>query len=318
MPNIPMSSLALTIGVSTLLLSLVSFAGFSAMGRAEAKRLTLFYILANLVLLLPTRDPSMVVGIGSLLLVGILFADWRWFSRQVALKSWDGQAVRGMLYVPLVLLIVRNLMLHGPSQAIFSFVLAVAAGLMFFGIPRITADRIVHRVAQDLAFGPALLSWMLCSQLVFFDSWSAFLDYTLVAGVFPVALLMMVMSFFATGSGKHYRVCGSAVAMTSLIGQLLIQGSVVTSLLSIITAIAVVLSSFVMEEKKLFCVGIAGLVAGLAYHLRYALELCQHNYWLALAVVGMVVVLLSSYVERNGRKCLVRFTEFRNRYRTWE
>ncbi|MBN1671129.1 MAG: hypothetical protein JXR37_08865 [Kiritimatiellae bacterium] len=317
LPCIPGWPLAATLAGAGALLAAVAFAGFSAMARGQAARLTLCYLLANAALLLPARDPGSVVALCLVLLAGILLADCRWFARPAALKTWDGHAVRSMLHVPLGVLVIRNLMLHGPSQAIHSFLLAVLAGILFFGLPRFTRVTALKRAWQNLALAPALLAWMLCAQLLFAESWPAFREQVLVAGVYPFAILVVGLSFFVAGSGRAHRTIGAAIAVGALIGQLLTDGGAVTSLLAIATAIVVVLGAFVMEEKGLFWVGITGLAVGLGYHLHYAVQLCQTNLWLALALIGMVVVGLSSYVERNGRQGFARFARFRQRFRTW-
>ena len=318
MPGLPPWQLAGTLAVAVAVLALVSFAGFSAMARTEAKRLTLFYFIANAALLLPSREPNCVVGLGVVMLTVALVADWRWFSQPLALRSWDGRVVRAMLQVPLGVLVLRNLMVYGPSQAIYSFLLAVLGGIMFFAVPRLDQRLFMQRLSQDLALAPIALSWFLCAELLFQLSWLQSLEHVLVAGVFPCAVLMIGLSFFTAGSGRGHRSVGSAIAVVALTGQLLVSGSVTTSLLLTVTAITVVMSSFLMEEKKLLWAGVTGLLFGLGYHLHYALQLCQANLWLALALVGMAVVLLSSYLERNVHQCLVRFAQFQQRYHSWQ
>ena len=106
------------------------------------------------------------------------------------------------------------------------------------------------------------------------------------------------MASFTTESGATLRKLGAGIAILSSLAQLIVGASIAASFLCVLMGIITLVGAFIMEEKGLFYIGGIGLGAGILYNFRYALDLYSMSPWLTLAVTGVLVIILSSYLER--------------------
>lgn len=316
--------LMLLIALAFSLLSPVIYLSFSAMARTEAKRLTGVYLLANALLLIPTRQPDLVALLAFAVVALVGAFDMRYFSREPKLKTFEGRAVRVMLFTPLVLLLVRNALLYPVSNILLSFFCLLVGVIMLVCIPRVSQDRDVSQLSEGLSILPLGYSWMLFANGVFLDPQHAFFYHPVVDTVMlpvlglPIALLLVCMSFLVKTPGRNYRRAAAALAISVVVIQLFTNPGVIASLLCIVTSIGVGIAGYLMEEKVLLQTGGFGLVMGVFYQLRYAMMLYAFSPWLSLAIVGIATVFLASYVERKGSLVTKHIGEFQARVKAWE
>lgn len=314
------SALMATLAVAIVVLAPVAFLGFSAMARVRAKPLTAIYFLANIFLLLPIRDGDLVAVLGFGMLSALIFADRKLFASHSAMRSWDGVAVRTMLFVPLALLAGRTVVLYDISYVLMSFLSTSLAVVLFMGLPRCLGNRRAKEFSQFLSLVPAFFTCHFAASGVFSDIFYYWghSELYLPLVVLPFAIVTGGMSFFVAGPGVNYRRLAAFTGVTATMMQLMVFGGLDAAILCVITAVAVILGAFLMEEKRLFYMGIIGLVYGVGSQLGYVFEMYQQNVWISLAITGTVVILLSSYIERNGRSLLNRTAAFRKRLNSWK
>ncbi len=295
-----------TLAVAAVFLVPIAYSGFAAMARAESKRLTLVFLLANAVLLIPTRDPGFIAIIAAMTLGGTFVADWFYFAPRTSLKNWEGRAVRSMMFVPFALLLGRNLFLYGISQLLTSIMFAAIAMIFFSVLPRLTESVPAKKAFEVLSLPFVGLAWILFAHGVCYHPNGVL--YSLVASsdsnmfipihILPIGIIYVLMASFTTESGATLRKLGAGIAILSSLAQLIVGASIAASFLCVLMGIITLVGAFIMEEKGLFYIGGIGLGAGILYNFRYALDLYSMSPWLTLAVTGVLVIILSSYLER--------------------
>lgn len=95
------------------------------------------------------------------------------------------------------------------------------------------------------------------------------------------------------------------------------MGDVYASVACMQTAVALILAAFLLEEKWVLAIGAICLLVGIGYHLHCALTVFRSNLWLSLALTGAVVILASSYLERNGTQIRLRLRATRKHLQAW-
>lgn len=310
-------TLGATLAIAIVFLSSYAFLGFSAMARSEAKRLTGVYLLSNVLLLLPYRDGNIVALIGFVLLVGLVFMDMKFFSKQSSLKTWDGRAMRSLLFAPFVLLLLRSALLYSVSGVMLSLLFAAIAALFFLGLPQSTENVSLKKTYQYVSLFPLFVAWMTLIDSAIninaFDSLNGIHTF----GILPFAAIVAALSFHAHGKGGGFRLIASATAVFAVILQLADLGGVITASIALSVSIFVTIGSYFVREKGLLFIGLTGTLFSVLYHVGYAIEFYQSNLWLSLAGTGVFVILCASYIERNWQKIVIQGKDLRTKLHDW-
>ncbi|WP_309397186.1 hypothetical protein [Cerasicoccus maritimus] len=305
-----------TIGGALLLLIPMTYLGFASMARKDARKLTLVYFLSNATLLITTRMPDLVALIGFAQLGGLIFADRKYFASQSRLQTWDGVAMRSLLFAPFGLLVGRNLMLHaGESELLISLLATTLATVLFTGVPRVIKNKTMAELSRVAALAPAIVAWSMFASC--FELGGHAWEMPLI--VLPSALIAIGMSTRMSTLAKPTRRTAVVVAISAALLQMVSTESIYASLLAIATSIIVILASYRMRERWVFRIGIGGLALSILYHLRYAVELYQGDWiWLSLAGTGVLVILSSSYLERYGRQGMNSIKTLHHKVSGWK
>ncbi len=291
--------------------------GFSSLARVRATTFAFAYGLANAVLLLPVRDAD-YVGLLSLGMLGSLTVlDLRCFHGDARLRNHEGRIARVLLFVPLLILIGRNLVMWAPSAIFESSVLAAIGLGLFMSVSRYTKRPQSIALSQGTGAFFLSLAWIVFAVGVFFLPGAYHYHYTLpdeyrlpISGL-PVAALLLFLSFVKIGEGKNFRTLAGAVAIGTAILQLGTVATTSSSLLCIVTGIGCMVVSNLIEERALHGLGLTGLFVGIGYHIRYAVPLCTFSPWLSLATLGLVALVASSYLERNHQSLVMHIRKLR-------
>jgi hypothetical protein len=309
------AALATTLVASAILIP-ITLAGFSALARVRAKELTITYVLANAMLLIPVRDSGSIAVLAVALYVFAMYADIQVFCRERAMKNFDGRLARLMMFSPLLLLVVRSIVLHSASSILYSVVCAGLSTLLFITARRHT-DSAWQAVFESVAASCAASSWVLLSSGLFFNDdgvfYSLTTDYTLPLMIMPLGFLAFALSFVATSLGETLRRGGMLFATAVALSQLYIVGGVGAAMICLLIGITAVIGAFTLENKLLFYLGMLSIGAGLLHHVQSALLLYSMSPWVSLAILGLVVVVGASYLERNARGLLSAAAQFKAR-----
>ncbi|MEQ1795983.1 MAG: hypothetical protein ABL970_17535, partial [Nitrospira sp.] len=79
-----------------------------------------------------------------------------------------------------------------------------------------------------------------------------------------------------------------------------------------------VLAGFRYQERVVFSTGIIGVIFGMGYHLRFAVQLYAQSPWALLAATGIVILLSASYLEKHATRMFGRLVLLREEIRAWK
>lgn len=295
-PDIYTALIATVVGV--LVLSNIVFFAFRALVEKDASFVTGIYLGLNAMLLIPTRDPDFVAILLSIFAIGLLFIDTYILRKSTAMKTTEGKLVRVMLIVPVALMVARTLFLYGSSLAFLSALFGVMTLLLFVWLP-VSVSETSGKTYQQFSILPLTISWILMA-LHLREKFHLSHDVVIPFTGLPIAAGIVVMSLYAIGGGASFRKAAARLVIATMTAQLFLVGGIITSFGYIVTSLMTVIYGYLSRQKTMFRIGGIGVVIGLLYHIKYAAELYTFSPWISLGIVGTVLVLASSVVERHS------------------
>ncbi len=310
------TSALLTAAGALLVLAPLCYLSFLSLARHQAKLLAGGFFLSNLALLFPSRQPNWIGVMAALLVIGLTCFEVRRFAKEASLKTFEGRFSRLLLWVPPAMLIGRTFHLYAPTQLFTACLLAASAILGFVFLPPLARKDSTKRLLQGLSMVPASCSLISLADL-FYRAFSLSSQWTIPLCTLPTAVLLVAASWYAIGSGTGYRRAAALIALAGTSVNLLIFPGLTSSLVCLITALAILICGFMVEQKIMFFSGAAGVIFGLGYHLKYALNLYSLLNWGSLAVIGMAIIIFASLLERHQEQLRERIRQFRSRLQHW-
>ena len=292
---------------SVIVLLPLIFTAFSVVARSRALLLTVVYALANAVLLIPIRDPNLVGGLALALLAALVTTDLRFIKSEAKLLNFEGRISRTLPFLPLVLIIGRNLTMYSPSAMLFSAIFAGIGSALFFVMPKYVSDESLIMTSQ--ASGATFLcsAWAALVHAGFASIGENYFgllhnQYYIPCMGLPMAAILILLSLIAHSKGEGYRILAGLCAVVTVILHMAIIGGILSSVLCLLVAIVLLSVGYMIEDRAVAACGVIGIIVGLTTHLRYAIVLYTMNPWVSLALLGIVVLIASSYLERNYEK----------------
>ncbi len=302
--------------VGLIALAPLCYISFLAMGRNRAKSLSVCFLLSNLALLAPTRQPD---PIGILMILTVIVLTWfefRYFKHETTLKTLEGRFARMLMWTPPLLLIGRTGYFYYPSELFTGCILAAVALLGFLFLPSVTSQIRIQKVLQGMSVMSAIASW-LCFADVIFRALSLGNHWTLPLCSLPTAALLLTVSFYTIGGGAGYRRCSALIALGGVTVNLFLFPGLFASFLCLLTAVLILVYGYVVEQKVIFFSGVVGVIVGLGYHLKFALSFYSLVNWGSLAITGVAIIILASIIERHQRQYKEKLLVFRKRFQEW-
>jgi hypothetical protein len=301
--------------VGTVVLAVpLAFLAFSTLAREQARRLTVVYLLTNIALLSPLRDPRYVFILGAIEFSALIYLDFCTFSRFPGMKTFEGRVSRGLPFLPLLILLGRCAM-YGVSLYLNSLILGALSAAIFLYADSLCRSRTAALKMRLLSLFPAYWAWQMLITAVL--SGTRILLPTVIVQHVPFAALVFALSLVADEDGPLYRRVAGFLALAPAVVDMCMTGGFALSAICILLSLIVLCSAFAFEEKALFYFGVFGFAAGILVNLRYANMLYQLSPWITLAAIGISAVIAASYMERNYQRLLVRSAGFRESFRTW-
>jgi len=314
-PSLDVAVWTIVVGVA-LLMPAVFLAMRVLIGR-HALSTTLAYLAANSALLVPTRDPD-VVALVVLVTTVFVAVFQRRLSGETELKTFEGRLVRVMLAAPPVVLLARSIHLHGASWLLLAAIAGLVSYVLFSLVPR-TCVRwpVIARNSQRLS-SLAVLATSSCLALAIWQGWGIPESVLFPVALFPGALALMLLSFRALDEGAVFRPLAAAAAVSGAAAQVVVFPGFGSSLLCLITSIAIIGFGCATEQKSVLLVGIIAFLFAICDHVGYAIELYAMSPWLSLATLGLITVMAAAVIERYGSRLRSGGRAFRTRFAQWQ
>jgi hypothetical protein len=299
------SELSALLAVAGTLAVLVPLAlvSFLTLARKQARLLTAVFFAANLLVLVPVRQPLAVVALAGVALIAMLRLELRRFFGAAQMDTREARLARAVLFAPPLLMLGRVFHLYHPGAAFVGGVLMIAAAALWLYLPR--AESLGKRdLGACISAALAVAGWGLCC--------SELLRHVHGAALSVLAVGLPAAALFGLASLRASTAEGGLLSVAVVLGLLttLIAGAVgldtLSALVCIVVGIAVAVWGASMRALLRTVTGSLVALFGLGVQVWLAVQADNVLRWLSLSVVGILLIVGSAYVERN-RTTLAHF-----------
>lgn len=304
-----------TLALSLAALIPVMLLGFRTLARALSTRLTVLFLIANVLLLIPLRDPTHVLAFALPLSVLTLLNQEKTRQQHLAARTPDGLIARALLYLPLAVMAGRSLWLYDTDAF-----LSTGSLLMLFLAARQLALLLPGQsiVRGLLEVGSSLLAPMIGIGVVILLERMIADSLMLPVGALICAGLLYDVSRRAEMAPALYRVLAMLSLSLGLLGNILLFGTLGASLLCLAIGTSLALIGRHCRQLALFSTGLLLAALSLAYQLFALLRVFDLGGWLSLAALGVLAILIASVLESGGGRIRARLLQLRQRFAQWE
>lgn len=309
----------LAVGVGLTVLAPMVYTGFSALLRPLAAPLTLLYLLENAALLVPTRESPFIAVVAVVLAVVVALVDRRVIKRESAAATQEGLFVRVVLAMPIFMLIARNVALYPVAidSLLVSSALTCFSIFSFVVVPSYLGNSGARAFFQVVTFPFAALAWLFFCYGVLGALPASALGVAMYA--LPMAAIFVLMSVCCEpGAAVLYRSAVVSIALGSGIAGLSFYGGIFATLECVVLGLVTAAYGFDVKSRGLFVLGSGTLAVSLLYHIDYAMELYSMSPWLTLGVVGVLVVVGASVLERYHHRIFAQVRRFKGHFASEE
>lgn len=310
-------SLLLACVAAAAILSPIAYFGFAVFARRSARRLTMLYLLSNLMLLVPSRLPFMIGLIALALVIAAVNRIAAARRHDSALATREGHLVIAIQFLPIAILLGRNFSLYAIDELLLTI-----SGLIVYVLLR------ECRFASHKRGGVVLQLVRAARIPVAFAVALGAAATTIAAGAaqataVPVFTLVLSALFAdcglstPSGDARYTRAAAVTLAVGFLLN-LLVWPSLAGAFMAIASGITVLIYGFSVEQKTVFLAGGTALLAGLVQQLHDAFRGFDFGSWSGLACVGICAIIVASILERHGPALRRRVIDWRERFAEWE
>lgn len=311
------SQLLLLAAVTLVVLVPVCLLAFKALARPQGLRLTFVHLVGCAAVLLPARDPNTIAALTTGLFAFLLHMDRRHFAKTPLMKHWDGVAVRLSLALPPIVVLARTLLFYGTTPALSAVVLGIAGTAFFLGLTRFSSDALLNGTFRVLGIALYGAGWIVLAGPLADMTALPPSERIIPVVLLPLCGMLFALSFSAGSFGVALRELGGISAALLMLLQLGIFGGALSTIGSLVLAIALVVGAFRLALRSYLVMG-AGLFGFTLLHMAIgARELWAQNLWVSLGALGVVTLLLSSILERNWSRIHQGRTALANEWRSW-
>jgi hypothetical protein len=302
----PSRSSAIFAVVGTLAVFLpLAVVSFVALARKEAKALTLAFFAANLLVLLPVRQPLVIVVLSGLSLLGLLRLELTRFSDTAQLDTIEGKLARVMPFTAPLIMIGRVFHLYAIGAAFVGGVLLIAGSCLWLLLGR-TSTVWKRDIGAWIVAGVAVLGWSLC--------WTELAEHMHSGAMICLAFGLPASALFAVASKRAATArasllgIGTLIALATSLAACAISLDSFAALGCIVVGVAVAVWGASVQALLRTVSGSMVALFGLVVQVYLATHADNMLRWVSLSAVGVLLIVGSAYVERN-RGRLLRFWE---------
>jgi hypothetical protein len=297
------ASALLAVGGSLAVLVPLGVVSFVALARKEAKALSLAFFAANLLVLVPVRQPLVIVGLAGVTLLGLLRLELKRFASTAQLDTIEGKLARVMPFVPPAIMLGRVLHLYHAPAAFMGGILIIAAAALWLLLGRIESSA-QRDIGAWSASALGVAGWALCWTDL--GMWSRTAPQSVLSWGLPMAALVAVGALRAIKSRDVLVGIATVGALLTVLVACLFELGTISGLCCIVLGIGVAVWGASMRALLRTVAGSLVALFGLAVQVWLAVQHDNLLRWASLSVVGVLLIVGSAYVERNRSK-LLRF-----------
>jgi len=300
-----------------LILAPVAWLGFMVLSRKSALRLTAIFMLINLALLIPVRTPEYIAMMLFALTILVAKQSMKSAVTDTGLRTPEGTIARLLLYVPLGVMLGRNLWLYAADGFMFAVLSAIVFILFRQVSTQLSRDSRLRKVLEIGSMVPAVAFGLgVCA--VTMDLLSHPLVWLLPVFSISVASLLLELSTRVVSGALLYRRLAASLVSVAVVANLVMFSSVATAAACLLVGLLVLTYGYMVEQRIVFALGTITLLAGLIYQMQFAIDMFNLGSWGSLAALGVGAILIGSIIERHGAKIKLRLTNWGQRFKQWE
>jgi len=289
------SALLAVLGTLSLLVPL-SLVSFTALARKQAKALTLAFCAANLLVLVPVRQPEVVAALAGVALLGLLHLELTRFAAAAQLDTLEGKLARVMPFAPPLIMLGRVFHLYHGGPAFVGGVLLIAAAGLWLLLSRMASDT-RRDVGAWLASALALAGWASCWSELLFNLPSVGVAMLLLG--LPAAALLFLAAARAASARSGLSGLGTILALTTTLSASALDRGTVTAFCCIVLGVAVAVWGASVRARLRIVGGALVALWGIGLQVWLAVHVDNLLRWLSLTAVGILLIVGSAYIERN-------------------
>lgn len=296
----PMAAILLAAAAFAVLAPLVHLSMLT-LTRGAARHMTLLYLAANAVLLLPVRTPNVVAMLTAGLSLGLLWFEIRKVpngSLRTALRTPEGRFCRALLAAPLGVLIGRCA-LYEPSVALGGTLLMVAGFALHQLASRFGDSESLRAAVRVNAALLSCIGWL--GVAVGTLEGLPLSDGLAIPYLFwPGSAILLLASTFAGRERRLLRTVALLSASVVGAGNMLLEPTAFTAFAALALGVATLGYGYWTRNVLTGGTGLLCAVAALWIEVQLAIELFGIGRWGALAFLGTGIIVIAALLERHG------------------
>lgn len=301
-----LNSLAFCVLVGTLVLVPVSFFGFRLFARGNTKKFTAMYLASCVLMLIPIRDPTIIIG---LLFIAVLVIG-KLLKKMEGTNTLERKLAAGVIFVPLMIMGFRSLYFY-QVEAITALCILC---FIYYGVRKLTCKLDSEsrlKITGNLISLP-LAGWISISlfELLFgsingysWVSWAVLLSIL----AFNALMADLYIRSQQKGYATLFSVVGSLVLALGFTSIISMEDSVLMILMAIITGLAWAAAGYQLRSRTMVISGV--LITGAVFVTEFVnlITIINLNNWLLLSLVGAAAIIIASIAERHGVAIKLKF-----------
>ena len=295
---------ALVGAVTAVLLVPVAYAGFSVLARGEARRLTLAFAALNGLLLIPARDSLFGMAVLVVLVAAALILERRYFAAKESppvFRTAEGVAVRATFLLPLAIAATRFGLHVETLWGYCALGALLGTTLLFSGTWN--RNRWLVEIASFVGISTIALSWLVFALDVTWTVDRTIAHPQLVAFA-PIALILFIGAERSPTFARSYRGAAGLLLIALSLHVLVADHTVTNGVLVVLAGVPLATWGLFRKHREPLLCGAVIATAGLCAAIAAAVEHTTANSWVLFAGLGVALVLVSSVVERYGKRAL--------------
>lgn len=310
----PQTAVFVTLGSLLLLLPVVRI-GFLTLARGVSSRMTLLFLLGNAALLLPVRSPMMVTLLTVAMALMLLVWCGKGLRQSAEVKTREGMAALALQFLPICVLIGRNLWLYSQEAMLYT----VALFATFIALRQLSLFLNEQSGLRDFSDSVSLVLAMVTGVGVYNTLLvpAASGSLALVGASLVTAAMCHELSLRANTLVALYRGVANGILVLGLGANLLIFGGLLASLLTIGVGLLMIAASYMVQQRGTLIGGVLLFLAGMGEQLIHTFQSFDLGYWAVLAVSGVFAIVIGSVIESRGGQIKSRLIAWRGGFSEW-
>jgi len=306
-----------TAGVAWMFLAPVAWIAFLTLARRSASRLTLLFMAAGSMLLIPVRQTDPIAMLFLLTTIVLLLQVVRLKHADSTLATPEGRFARWVIFAPVAILVGRGMYLYSADLVLFS----VISASIFLVLRQFSSDRDLSQkstvIINRLSVVPAISTALGTTAIAADANWLVFPAYIPLFAI-TASVLFVDISLRSVSGGGGYRRLACLTMAAAMLANLWMFPGLATAIVCLATGLAISIFGYSVQQRIVFVAGLLTLIAGVLHQCRIAFILFDWENWAVLALIGIIAIVAGSVLERHGTVLRARMTNWRQSLGNWQ